>query len=70
MPEYSTLDKDLYAYDDITDEDIWEYHVEMEVGVIKLTEKIYQEQILTMKPGDKPWLISIVIPGHISSLKT
>ena len=38
MPEYSILDKDLYAYDDITDEDIWEYHVEIEVGVIKLTE--------------------------------
>ena len=34
-----------------------------EAGVIKITEKIYNEKLYGMKPGDKPWLISIVYPG-------
>ena len=37
MPEYATFDENKYSYDDITEEDIWEHHVEMEIGVIKLT---------------------------------
>lgn len=64
MPEYATQDENLYNYEDITDEDIWTYHTVEEAGVIKITEKIYNEKILNMKPGDKPWLITIVYPGE------
>ena len=68
MPEYAEIDTDLYGYEDITDEDIWQYHVAENEGVIRLTEKIYNEQILNMKSGDKPWLISIVHPGLLSDI--
>ena len=34
-----------------------------EAGVVKITEKIYNEKLYGMKPGDKPWLIAIVYPG-------
>ena len=63
MPEYESWDENQYNYDDITDEDIWQYHMAEEAGVVKITEKIYNEKLYGMKPGDKPWLIAIVYPG-------
>ena len=69
MPEYKDPDHELYAYEDITDEDIWKYNVAEEIGVVRITEKIYNEQIFNMKPGDKPWLLTIVHPGELSKLK-
>ena len=69
MEEYRYVDEDLYPYEDITEEDIWEYHIAEDAGVIKLTEKLYNERILNMKPGDKPWLISIVYPANTGGQK-
>ena len=48
MPEYADFDREVYVYDDITDEDIWDYHIELEMGVVKMTQQIYEDKILKM----------------------
>ena len=67
MPEYENPDENVYNYEELTDEDIWVHHVAEDAGVMRITEKIYNEKLLGMKKGDKPWLISIVYPGKVGS---
>ena len=43
MPEYATYDTEKYNYDIITDEDIWDYNVVQDIGVVNLTSAIYME---------------------------
>ena len=43
MPEYATYDIEKYNYELITDEDIWDYNVVQDVGVVNLTTAIYMD---------------------------
>ena len=49
MPEYENPDENVYNYEELSDEDIWEHHVAEDAGVVRITEKIYNEKLLGMK---------------------
>ena len=60
MEEYATIDLELHDEELIIEEDIWDYQIAQEIGVLNLTSQMYMEQIYTQKKGDKPWLICII----------
>ena len=33
------------------------------MGVVEITDKIYEDKIMNMREGDKPWMVIIVLPG-------
>ena len=43
MPEYETYDTEKYNYELISEEDIWDYNVVQDIGVVNLTTTIYME---------------------------
>lgn len=46
MEEYALIDENRHQYELIIDDDIWKYNVAEQMGVVKLDEKSYIEQVL------------------------
>jgi hypothetical protein len=63
LPQYKVIDESKYDYEQITNEDIWVYHVEKSVGVKRLDSDMYEKHILNMKKGEKPWWVVVVKAG-------
>lgn len=67
MPEFKTYDPNIFTYDLIADDDIWEYKIVEQMGVINMTSSMYMERVYNAKPYpgfDKPWLICLIAPGN------
>jgi len=62
LPQYQLIE-DRHDFDQVTDEDIWTYNVATDMGVIEITDEIYEEKLLNMQKGDKPWMVVILLPG-------
>ena len=61
MKEFQEIDYDKYDYDSITEDDIWTYKVHLAAGIKLIESEFYMANIYNMKPGDKPWFVSIVL---------
>lgn len=63
MPEYARFDPQVYTYDLISEEDIWEHGLVTDMGVINMTAEVYMERLYNApppRPNDKPWYICMV----------
>ena len=65
MEEYASFDPVVYNYEEIVNEDIWDYKVVQKMGVIELTADLYTERVYQdtqANPEHKPWFICIIVP--------
>jgi hypothetical protein len=60
LPQFREINKERHPYEDITSEDIWQYKVADQMGVVNITPEIYQSQIYN---SNSDWFISILKPG-------